>query len=117
MSKARHYIPGLGTGFVFGTDEIDIEGIKAILLSAVPSSYTKAEADAKYQLKGTYALTGASYTKAEADGKFALTTALTPKLTANKAATQANSTATDVAGLVTDFNALLAKLKTAGLML
>jgi Head fiber protein. len=29
---------------------------------------------------------------------------------------QANSTATDVAGLVTDFNALLAKLKTAGFM-
>ena len=38
------------------------------------------------------------------------------KLTATKAATQANSTATDVAGLVTDFNALLAKLKAAGLM-
>ena len=29
---------------------------------------------------------------------------------------QADSTATDVAGLVTDFNALLAKLKDAGLM-
>ena len=29
---------------------------------------------------------------------------------------QADSTATDVAGLVTDFNALLAKLKTAGFM-
>ncbi|MEC1722225.1 head fiber protein [Schinkia azotoformans] len=29
---------------------------------------------------------------------------------------QADSTAVDVAGLVTDFNALLAKLKTAGLM-
>lgn len=29
---------------------------------------------------------------------------------------QANSTAADVAGLVTDFNALLAKLKAAGLM-
>lgn len=29
---------------------------------------------------------------------------------------QADSTATDVAGLVTDFNALLAKLKAAGLM-
>jgi hypothetical protein len=29
---------------------------------------------------------------------------------------QANSVATDVAGLVSDFNALLAKLKTAGLM-
>ncbi|MDF5713566.1 MAG: head fiber protein [Rhizonema sp. NSF051] len=33
-----------------------------------------------------------------------------------KAATQANSTATDVAGLVADFNALLAKLKAAGIM-
>ena len=32
------------------------------------------------------------------------------------AANQANSTAADVAGLLTDFNALLAKLKTAGLM-
>uniref|UniRef100_A0AAU8GHU8 Head fiber protein n=1 Tax=Salmonella phage vB_SEnST11_KE23 TaxID=3161174 RepID=A0AAU8GHU8_9CAUD len=33
-----------------------------------------------------------------------------------KASSQADSVATDVAGLVTDFNALLAKLKTAGLM-
>ena len=32
------------------------------------------------------------------------------------AANQADSTATDAAGLVTDFNALLAKLKAAGLM-
>lgn len=32
------------------------------------------------------------------------------------AGNQADSTATDVAGLVTDFNALLAKLKAAGLM-
>ncbi len=32
------------------------------------------------------------------------------------AAYQANSTAADVAGLVTDFNALLAKLKAAGIM-
>ena len=32
------------------------------------------------------------------------------------AANQAVSTAVDVAGLLTDFNALLAKLKTAGLM-
>jgi len=30
--------------------------------------------------------------------------------------TQANTTATTVAGLVTDFNALLAKLKASGLM-
>lgn len=33
-----------------------------------------------------------------------------------QSATQANSAASDVAGLVTDFNALLAKLKAAGLM-
>jgi hypothetical protein len=46
-----------------------------------------------------------------------LQTALDAKLTATKAATQANSTATDVAGLLADFNALLAKLKTAGIML
>lgn len=45
-----------------------------------------------------------------------LQTALDAKLTASKAATQANSTATDVAGLVADFNALLAKLKAAGIM-
>lgn len=46
----------------------------------------------------------------------------TGKLTKNgleikPAATQANSVATDAAGLVTDFNALLTKLKAAGLML
>lgn len=33
-----------------------------------------------------------------------------------KMAAQADSTATDVAGLLTDFNALLAKARTAGLM-
>lgn len=33
-----------------------------------------------------------------------------------QATAQANSTASDVAGLVTDFNALLAKLRTAGVI-
>lgn len=33
-----------------------------------------------------------------------------------KMTNQANTTATDVAGLVTDFNALLTKLKAAGMM-
>ncbi|WP_250324106.1 head fiber protein [Bacillus velezensis] len=45
-----------------------------------------------------------------------LQTTLDGKLTASKAAAQANSTATDVAGLVADFNALISKLKAAGLM-
>jgi hypothetical protein len=38
-------------------------------------------------------------------------------VSANKVAAQADSTATDVAGLKTDFNALLAKLRTAGILL
>ncbi|MCY8867397.1 hypothetical protein MOD76_19855 [Bacillus spizizenii] len=41
---------------------------------------------------------------------------LNSKLTATKAAAQADSTATDVEGLVADFNALLAKLRTAKFM-
>lgn len=41
---------------------------------------------------------------------------LNDAIAAKTAGTQADSTATEVAGLVTDFNALLAKLKTAGLM-
>ncbi|MDC0761689.1 head fiber protein [Brevibacillus sp. AG] len=44
------------------------------------------------------------------------TKSLNGKLTATKAAAQADSTATDVAGLVADFNALLAKLRAAGIM-
>lgn len=41
---------------------------------------------------------------------------LNDALAAKTAANQADSTAVDVAGLVTDFNALLAKLIAAGLM-
>lgn len=45
-----------------------------------------------------------------------LQTALDAKMTATKAAAQVDSVATDVAGLVVDFNALLAKLRTAGIL-
>lgn len=38
------------------------------------------------------------------------------ELDSRKAQAQANSTAIDVAGIVADFNSLLAKLRTAGLM-
>lgn len=54
--------------------------------------------------------------KAVAAGPPVTAAQLNAKLTATKAATQANSTATDVAGLVADFNALLAKLKASGQM-
>ncbi|QAT67106.1 hypothetical protein EQZ20_20970 [Bacillus glycinifermentans] len=45
-----------------------------------------------------------------------LQTTLNSKLTASQAAAQADSTATDIEGLVADFNALLAKLRTAKIM-
>ena len=55
---------------------------------------------------GTHIVLGAQTLKTILDGK----------LTAQSAAVQADSTASDVAGLVADFNALLAKLIVAGLM-
>lgn len=45
-----------------------------------------------------------------------LTTDLAAKLTAQQAAAQADSTATDITGVVADLNALLAKLRAAGIM-
>jgi len=44
------------------------------------------------------------------------TKSLNGKLTAKKAAAQVDSTATNVEGLVADFNELLAKLRAAGIM-
>lgn len=41
----------------------------------------------------------------------------TPKVLANPAAAQVDSVAATVGALVTDFNALLAKLRTAGVLL
>lgn len=55
---------------------------------------------------GTHIVLGAETLKAILDAK----------LNAQTAAFQADSAAADVAGLVTDFNALLAKLIAAGLM-
>ena len=55
---------------------------------------------------GTHIVLGAETLKAILDAK----------LNAQTAAFQADSTASDVAGLVTDFNALLAGLIAAGLM-
>lgn len=51
-----------------------------------------------------------AYTKTEADALLA------DKLTADIVANQVASTATDIAGLKADFNALLVKLKAAGIM-
>ena len=49
-------------------------------------------------------------------GAETLKTILDAKLNAQTSAFQADSVAADVAGLVTDFNALLAKLIAAGIM-
>ena len=54
--------------------------------------------------------------KALKDTADALVITVNGKLTATASANQAASTATDVAGLKTDLNALLTKLKASGLM-
>ena len=59
---------------------------------------------------------GTIITVSEAGGITVPSATSSVKGVVKQAVTQADSTATDVAGLVTDFNALLAKLKTAGLM-
>ncbi len=45
-----------------------------------------------------------------------LANTLSQKLTANQAMAQADSVASDITGLVTDFNALLSKLRAAGIL-
>lgn len=71
----------------------------------------------------TISLTGGATGSANFDGSAnaAIAVTLSAATTAaagavKQAAAQANSAATDVAGLVADFNALLAKLKAAGIM-
>lgn len=66
----------------------------------------QAELDAK-------ADTNHSHSISEVDG---LQTELDAKLTASQAAAQADSSAEDIATLVSDFNDLLAKLRTAGIL-
>jgi len=59
----------------------------------------------------------AAWFKAGAPGSASVPAATTSTAgVVKQAAVQADSVATDAAGLVTDFNALLAKLKAAGLM-
>lgn len=52
----------------------------------------------------------------EADPRPVYVEGLGTLVTGNRAPAQANSTATDIAGIVADFNALLAKLRTAGVI-
>jgi len=74
-----------------------------------------ADALAMYQFGGQLA---AADPQADGDAatKKYVDDAVTPKLTATQAAAQADSTATDVAGIVADHNALLAKLRAAGII-
>lgn len=81
--------------------------------SAVPTPATYAAVGAK--LPPTMLLTGFT-AGAGTVGAGDTVIAAIQKLAGNKAAHQANSTASDVAGLVVDFNALLAKLQAANLM-
>ena len=143
--EAKTFIPGLGSDFTIHLNELEpnlAQQILDLLASAgvapkvdwadinnkpstfSPSTHTHTTAqitDLSWNtLSGkpsTFSPSTHTHTASQiTDFSTAVTSATTSKLTANKVATQANSTATDVAGLVTDFNALLAKLKTAGVM-
>lgn len=113
-------------GQIPGEDGNSIDGAN-ITDGSIPTS--KFAADAKVPFAGT-ADSAKSVNAADISGTLSsaqipnlaqskitnLTTDLAAKLTASQAAAQANSTATDVAGLAADFNALLAKLRTAKIM-
>jgi len=99
MSKAKNYLPGLGSSFKISTDEIDVKGlaeeinamnggsgagiteeqVQAIVdasISSVESQlsgfYNKTASDGRFQPKGAYALSTSTYTKSESDTKFQL---------------------------------------------
>ena len=99
--NAKNYTEQGGDVTRFGGKVVFEEGVEVEGLSANPLN--KASADTLGGIKVGDGLSIDANGVLSADG-------ITP------AENQADSTATDVAGLVTDFNALLAKLKTAGLM-
>ena len=99
--NAKNYTEQGGETTHFGGKVVFEEGVEVEGLSANPLN--KASASTLGGIKVGNGLSIDSDGILSADG-------ITP------AANQADSTATDVAGLVTDFNALLVKLKTAGLM-
>ena len=99
--NAKNYTEQGGNVTHFGGKVVFEEGVEVEGLSANPLN--KASADTLGGIKVGDGLSIDSDGVLSADG-------ISP------AENQADSTATDVAGLVTDFNALLAKLKTAGLM-
>ena len=99
--NTKNYTEQGGNVTHFGGKVVFEEGVEVEGLSANPLN--KASADTLGGIKVGDGLSIDANGVLSADG-------ITP------AENQADSTATDVAGLVTDFNALLAKLKTAGLM-
>ena len=99
--NAKNYTEQGGETTHFGGKVVFEEGVEVEGLSANPLN--KASADTLGGIKVGEGLSIDADGVLSADG-------ITP------AANQADSTATTIAGLVTDFNALLAKLKTAGLM-
>ena len=99
--NAKNYTEQGGETTHFGGKVVFEEGVEVEGLSANPLN--KASADTLGGIKVGEGLSIDADGVLSADG-------ITP------AANQADSTATTIAGLVTDFNALLTKLKTAGLM-
>ncbi|GED69397.1 hypothetical protein BRE01_30990 [Brevibacillus reuszeri] len=111
--QTKNYVTDNGNRTVIG-GVLEIAGGGQIVKDGVPIELGGNASD----------ITDSSITTSKlADGAITLakfgadaTKSLNGKLTAKKAAAQADSTATGVEGLVADFNELLAKLRAAGIM-
>lgn len=95
---------------IFATRDVTTDTAPTVRLTIEPNGDIVAQSGARFSGDGS-GLTG--ITQDQIDG---LVSDLGEKLSATQAAAQADSEATDVAGLVADFNALLGKLRTAGIL-
>lgn len=126
-TPSRLGVQGSSDSLTTAVDKVAAYGAAGVLRVANPTTDTHAvnlitlnnrlASTAPAALAATAAV-GTGTTFARADHVHAIPAASNGTLrgTVLRAAAQVDSTATDVAGLVTDFNALLAKLRTAGVI-
>ncbi|QKG85096.1 hypothetical protein GXN76_11885 [Kroppenstedtia pulmonis] len=91
-------------------DISDVSDLQTALDGKASASHNH---DGVYQPAGNYANESHTHPISEITN---LQTQLNSKLTATQAGAQADSTATEIGGLVDDFNALLTKLRAAGII-
>lgn len=114
MYNALNYTEQGGAKTVVG-GELVVTGTLTLTGATVEGVVTAPVIDSLVSTSATSALS-AKQGKALKDAADLLATDVSGKLTASQVANQLDSTATTAAGIVTDFNLLLVKLKASGLM-